>query len=232
MLHSLVLKKYHVPFSTYYISHTVSVLFNEYSLDNHWTRGSSQDARPRLSRSDSALPPLFWERERKRERASEQIRLSSGNSSSASGGSSVKASARLRTALSRANHSLSPVTDWDLTAALDLNEPSTSSSTSRRQPPFAWLPVPFISTQFLEFLMENGDVCSALQSVLRPLRPNCAALQRLLTGNGDAPLSSALHVSSSRSASAERVFRARFTASQFRETHEISPLTRQFVFYF
>jgi len=78
--------------------------------------------------------------------------------------------------------------------------------------------------------MENGVVCPVLQSVLRALRPNCAAPQLLLTGNGDAPLPSALHVSTSRrSASAERVFRARFTASQFRETLEMSPLTRQFV---
>ncbi|KAL1272339.1 hypothetical protein QQF64_028201 [Cirrhinus molitorella] len=56
--------------------------------------------------------PRSSQREREREREREQIRLSSGSSSSASGGSSsVNASARLRTALSRANQFLSPVTD-------------------------------------------------------------------------------------------------------------------------
>lgn len=47
--------------------------------------------------------------------------------------------------------------------------------------------------------MGNGDVSSVLRSVLPPLGANRAGRvpQRLLTGSGDAPLSSTLHVSTS-----------------------------------
>lgn len=64
---------------------------------------------------------------------------------------------------------------------------------------FSYLP------QFLEYLMENGDLRAAVWACLPPRNPNCTSHMRLFADGRDPPLPTALHVSTGRCRGINRV---------------------------
>lgn len=88
-----------------------------------------------------------------------------------------------------------PATHFSSGAWLFLARPQEKLSSRS----FSYLP------QFLEYLMENGDLRAAVRALLPPRNPNCTSHMRLFADGRDPPLPTALHVSTVRCRGITRV---------------------------